>query len=484
MPGNPLDLVVEARVERQIIKFKTYSEDLKSTFDITDLGFNNVEFHVLQNLLKDPCADYKSRDGITRSVINVFETIMYRYNGTAINNFVIENLLSIVDKFYRYLLDQDLCLITAGRDVYVSYQDDENIVQDDFINYHDGLTVFIERDEAIYGYYTRREEGYFSNEEEYCYSQEADIYFVSSDVAHELDYYYCDSCQDYTTRCSCSDEEGSTFDNTYKQSKDIRLDKTGYMDYTFGVEIETCNRSSCYDSDINMKAVEDGSISGLEFVSGVLHGNRGVNMIKSICDELHTNNALVDKKCGVHIHIGGTIFNRRFSIMLAKLCYNIQDDVYKMLPASRKSNTFCKLLPEYTNEIDMYNYKKKLGELLMGSDINRRNNKKKNHPGGHYNSQRYSWVNMTNYSCTTGTNTVEFRPHSATTDFEKIYNWLLICMCIVKFAENQQRRIWTSGMSRTKLSLHEVIKYGLKEKLYKNVWQYCQNRASRFGNAL
>ena len=304
-----------------------------------------------------------------------------------------------------------------------------------------------------------------------------------------MNYYYCDNCDDFIhddNACSCRRDD-ELIDNAYTQTQDIRLDKTSYMNYTFGVEIETCNRTSGYDNDLNLKVVEDGSIHGVEFVSGVLHGNRGVNMIEKICKEINSNNGLVDKKCGVHIHIGNTVFNRRFSIMLAKLCYNIQDDVYKMLPTSRKSNSFCKPLPKYTNEIDLHNYKEKLGELLMGQEINDTYNKKKSHPGGHYNSQRYSWVNMTNYSCSTGTNTVEFRPHGATTDFNKIYNWLLICMSIVKFAENQQRRIWTSGMSKNKLTLHEVIKYGLsmsKKPLYEQVWQYCQNRASNFGNTL
>jgi len=37
--------------------------------------------------------------------------------------------------------------------------------------------------------------------------------------------------------------------------------------------------------------------------------------------------------------------------------------------------------------------------------------------------------------------TIEFRPHSGTTNFTKVKNWLLFCIAFVNFVENYQKEI-------------------------------------------
>ena len=55
-------------------------------------------------------------------------------------------------------------------------------------------------------------------------------------------------------------------------------------------------------------------------------------------------------------------------------------------------------------------------------------------------------------------------------------------MSIVKFAENNQRRIITAGFSRKgDVTLHEVLKGSLNDRLYNSVWTYVKNRAEGFG---
>ena len=70
-----------------------------------------------------------------------------------------------------------------------------------------------------------------------------------------------------------------------------------------------------FNKDLNLKAVYDGSINGKEYVTGCMSGNSGVNMLDKICDALAINECYVDSTCGVHVHIGGANFNRRFSIL-------------------------------------------------------------------------------------------------------------------------------------------------------------------------
>ena len=322
---------------------------------------------------------------------------------------------------------------------------------------------------------------------DYCYSERDDIYFDCDDTATNEYYHWRECCEDYVHEdtgecCDRYRDNECSFDNCFHQMGATSYLNTSSMNYTFGVEIETCTRRSVDYNGLNLKSVEDGSIEGYEYVTGVLKGDKGVAMLKSICKELRASDTLVDRKCGVHIHIGNTIFNRRFSIMLLKLCKMIEKDIYSMLPPSRADNTYCKLLPDTVNRMNLHNYKSTLGPFVQGVDISREYNKKTNHPGGHYNGQRYYWVNLTNCSARTGPETVEFRPHSATIDFKKIYNWLLICMSIVKFAENNQRRIITAGFSRKgNVTLHEVLKGSLNDRLYNSVWTYVKNRAEGFG---
>ena len=240
------------------------------------------------------------------------------------------------------------------------------------------------------------------------------------------------------------------------------------MNYTFGVEIESCTRRAIDHDNLNLQTMEDGSIEGLEYVTGVLKGDIGVNNLKAICNQLREGEVRVDRKCGVHIHIGNTILNRRFSIMVLKLAKQIESDVYAIMPESRKTNTYCKLLPDNINAMNFHNYRKTLGEFTQGAPI----------------SKDY-WVNLTNCATRTGPDTIEFRPHGATIDFDKIYNWLLICMSIVKFAENYQRRIITSDFSsKGPITLREVLDCSLNKRLYDRVWKYCKERASSFGNTI
>tara|TARA_B100001063_G_scaffold238481_1_gene260709 strand:+ start:2267 stop:3697 length:1431 start_codon:yes stop_codon:yes gene_type:complete len=472
---NPLNAIVTTR---RTIQVSNVSSSMRE-YDIDEIGYNDAEYNILLDCMTN---HRRQRTDDASFLSNIWDSILFN-NTNVLSRLdevevdVCKRFLNWVDEYTRRVFVYDDCFA-------LELEGSNDIVRDESI---DNTDVWILRSNSIFGYFSRNEEGYFHENCDYICAEDG-TYFVSSDVANSCNYYYSDCCDRYYHEedpCAChSSDSNEKFDNTYTQSKDRRKNLVSSMNYTFGVELETCNDFNGYTGNLNLKAVDDGSISGLEYVSGVLHGNKGVHELKNICEHISDSGGLVDRSCGVHVHIGGAIFNRRFSIMLLRLSYAIQSDVFKMFPSSRQDNSYCKFLPSHVNEIDFHNYKDKLGKFLTGYAINKDYNKKKYHPGGHYNSQRYSWVNMTNYSTTTGTNTVEFRPHGGTTDFDKIYNWLLVCMSMVRFTENQQRRIWVSGMSKTKLSLHEVIRYSLNDKLYESVWSYCQNRAKKFGNTL
>jgi len=334
-------------------------------------------------------------------------------------------------------------------------------------------------DNMVYGYVGRNEEGYFHNESDYCYSERDNVYFIDSDMVERCDYEYCESQDDYVhvDDVENNDEE---WDNTGRNI-DLRFDKTFGMPYTFGVEIETSDGYLDYQSDLNLKAVYDGSINGKEYVTGCMSGNQGVDMLQKICERI-SDVCYVDSSCGVHVHIGGANFNRRFSILSIMLGVMLEKEIFSMLPKSRQKSSYCLFIPNKFYELRTVNKRlyprthKKMLQLLAeyinieGSEFNRTNNKKLAHPGGRYSSSRYKWLNLNNCSYTTGPNTIEFRCHSASKDFTKIYNWLLICMCFVKYVENNSRQIidsynkWIStphGFKGDEVTLRDIVSEGL-----------------------
>lgn len=135
---------------------------------------------------------------------------------------------------------------------------------------------------------------------------------------------------------------------TYKGFEGLR--------YSFGVEIETCiGRLESKDYEfLNVKAVHDGSLRdaagntpGGEFVTGILTGDAGLTQLAELCRILSLKCKL-NEKCGVHIHAGNLNWNKEdicFSYILAE---QLEDELFNMLPKSRRANSYCRRLTQLT----------------------------------------------------------------------------------------------------------------------------------------
>ena len=501
MPGNPLEEFVPSLPATYSIKIKShYLEERERAISIPSEWFNELIIdgatpEDIKARLEHNLAEH------VKASISQWNTMWYFCSELRRGNITSDaRRLDDVDKpfldlcfnFYSKIQELGLCFICE--DYRIESINHDNVVWVGEPGSSDNDCYYAYSDDCRWGECSYGE-GYIDvNVGDYIYCSSNEAYYESDEVAHQCGIYWRECCEEYVHENigRCCDRNPnyscSTFDNSYIQSESTSYLKTSSMNYTYGVEIESCTRRSMEDGNtdyLNLKTMEDGSIEGLEYVTGVLEGDVGVQQLKDICRVLREEDVRVDRSCGVHIHIGNTIFNRRFSIMLLKLCKQIEKDVYSIMPESRKTNTYCKLLPDNISAMNFHNYRKTLGNFTQGTPISKDYNKKKNHPGGHYNSQRYYWVNLTNCSARTGPETVEFRPHGATIDFNKIYNWLLICMSIVKFAENYQRRIITSDFSsKGPITLREVLDCSLNKRLYDSVWKYCKERASSFGNTI
>ena len=369
---------------------------------------------------------------------------------------------------------------------------------------HDEVYRFT--DNMIFGYYNTSYEGWFTNNCDYVCSNYNDVYFIDEDVAENCGYIYSENREDWIHEDDWNEEEdgnnGAEWDNTSNTScLGKRFDKTFGMKYTFGVEIETCEGYMDYQDDLNLKAVYDGSVNGKEYVTGCMSGNSGVNMLEKICTALSDNECYVDSTCGVHVHIGGANFNRRFSILSIMLGSMLEDEIFSTLPKSRSKSSYCLKIPNKFYELRTVNKRlyprthKRMLNLLSeyvyndGSEFDKNNNKKGHHPQGRYCSARYKWLNLNNCSYNkTGPNTIEFRCHSGSRDFEKIYNWLLICMCFVKYIENNSRQIinryntWKSDpgcLMSDRVSLRDIVSEGLgKDSMF--LLEYIDKRKDKF----
>ena len=306
-----------------------------------------------------------------------------------------ENRIIVVDKDYAYednelgwMVDETtsmsyfinnhgLCFMHTCE--WKKVEDECDVVYSEYSN------EWMWTDDSVYGYFNRGEEGYFHHEEDYIRCQNTETIYVDSDEAEYHGVYYCDGCDEYRSDehhdfddCRGDNRSESTFNNhqgsaSFLTNKKLLLEHnkrwgtdsptftiSNGMQYTFGVEMET--DSGYLENDVwntlNLSGVYDGSINGTEYVTGVLKGDYGFNHLNKICKELSIDHQL-RQNCGVHVHIGGT-FNRRFTIMLLRLCYHLQDDIYRMMPPSRVTNTYCKPIPTWASEVNFQNFRKLL----------------------------------------------------------------------------------------------------------------------------
>lgn len=206
--------------------------------------------------------------------------------------------------------------------------------------------------------------------------------------------------------------------------------------HTFGVEIECfVNRSalcasarsngvSCQgesynhqDNTTHFKIVSDASVYGYadpnEVVSPILKGSKGQNALKAICKSLSECSARVNRSCGLHVHIGLQNVTEQQYVNIFKNYAKLERIIDSFMAESRRgSNNF------YCKSICNANF----GECATKTDIDRE-----------LRSDRYYKVNPIAYR---RHNTIEFRQHQGTTDYNKISNWIAFLTALVDFSKN------------------------------------------------
>lgn len=245
---------------------------------------------------------------------------------------------------------------------------------------------------------------------------------------------------------------------------------------TLGFEIETIKGEvpkSEY-ADLNIDAVHDGSLrgpngedpTGGEYVTGVMYGDMGFKHLHKVCNVLNKY-CDIDKRCGVHVHIGSLNWSDEDIVYAYALALLIEKEGFDLLPVSRRKNSYCRnlqVIPGFIEKLMTANRSDKVGYSIIieelynelfqyvsgGVQQSNNCNKNTNHPKGSKcgyskSSQRYSWLNFVTLIFNTKGNinakTLEIRHHGATMNYSKIKNWTKIWVAFTNFVTNYKSAI-------------------------------------------
>ena len=274
------------------------------------------------------------------------------------------------------------------------------------------------------------------------------------------------------------------------------------QDYSFGLEFETVKGMIPHDicNYLGLIPVRDGSIAGFEYVTIPMLGTNGLSKIIDITKELDKRTEY-DINCSLHFHIGGIPRTESYILALFKVLCTIEDSMFKLFPFYKKDNMgvkkkcYTKPFPKQktmfllnnsatTKEAVRKDFSVLFNYLSMNYDYDKYGSKLSNvlnHPSDpNGNSKwniktRYHWVNLIPIIFG-NKKTVEFRLHSATTDADRILNFLAICVGILHYTKVNVKYILKSNKNIPQNINELIVNLGWKNYLRNKLTSYCIDR--------
>jgi len=183
----------------------------------------------------------------------------------------------------------------------------------------------------------------------------------------------------------------------------IEVCQTGYTG--------TSGNSSRWRISTDASVSSPAGYESVELVSPKLFGFReiGLKQLKKILEIWNQVGAEHPASAGTHIHVNGYgLDNSEFLKKLALVWAKIETNFvwYLVSPSRRKNNYCCRLNEDYF-------------VTLANS--------------GHRHLSRYYSLNLAAYN---RHNTIEFRIFNSSTDYEKIFSWIVLVLCLVEAVRN------------------------------------------------
>lgn len=180
-----------------------------------------------------------------------------------------------------------------------------------------------------------------------------------------------------------------------------------------------------------------------EVVSPILK-YEDIEDLQNIVRKLKSAGALVNKSCGIHIHIDGKKHTPQSLRRLVNFMTSRQDLIYEALEIGARGDRWCKklnakLLETMKSKKDL---SKRMVEEIWYSPSNDGYYGGINHD--HYNQTRYHGVNLHSYF---SKGTVEFRLFNATLHAGKIKTYVQFCLAVSAWAIESQEKIAFRSMN-------------------------------------
>ena len=186
----------------------------------------------------------------------------------------------------------------------------------------------------------------------------------------------------------------------------------------------------------------DSSISGrrgCEITSPVLSGEDGLAQLATVLRTVHSMGGLVNRSCGLHVHIGASDLSLDELKTIAKGWVKFEEAIDTFVPPSRRGNVngYCRSnKARYSSEADAYaaiNAAPNVQELA-----------------GVVQGGRTYKLNLTPLW---RQGTLEIRHHSGSVEAEKVCNWVRFCLLFVESYREGTPRPWTKALDlRTQTS--------------------------------
>jgi hypothetical protein len=229
------------------------------------------------------------------------------------------------------------------------------------------------------------------------------------------------TAQVMATGCS---ETSSPFAFLFNRTYGIEIEAFGIQRTVLGAALNAAG-INCTVEQYNhttratWKLVTDSSINGqngFELVSPVLSGAEGLAQLKKVCEVLKRLNAKINKSCGLHVHIGcGDLSLTQVKNLIFNYA-TLEQHIDAAMPESRRSNSYCKSISPIIETKKAAINRASETNVLVSTVC----------------PQRYYKVNLQSL---TRQQTIEFRQHSGSIEFDKISNWVLFCSRLVGISE-------------------------------------------------
>ena len=252
---------------------------------------------------------------------------------------------------------------------------------------------------------------------------------------------------------------------------------------SFGLEFETTkgfipNRIL---NQYGLIPLRDGSISGIEYVTVPMEGEKGLQCTADILKVLKERTEYDDNTCSLHLHLGNVPRTKEFILAFFKVGMKIQDEIFQMFPLYKKYNYHIKnknysaplptfeILSQFDPVIDLRNIDENFGVLYkylsMGQDFKSVGNSLENvisHPADPNGNQkwnirpRYFLFNIIPLIFG-NKQTIEFRIHTPTYDINKILPFIFMNSLIVNFTIKNQNSILKNKNFLNTYSLYDIL---------------------------